>query len=91
MIAALQGNSQDGDELLSAARGLTNAVRNLLISVEPSKTQNRKRILDIAASEAAVTGGFLLALMGHPDVSKEVKCKTFYYQKNDLLPQQCLD
>ena len=78
MIAALQGNSQDGDELLSASRGLTNAVRNLLISVEPSKTQNRKRILDIAASEAAVTGGFLLALMGHPEVSKEVKCKTFY-------------
>ena len=76
MIAALQGKSQDGDKLLSAARGLTNAVINLLKSVEPSKTQNRKRILDTAASEAAVTGGFLLALMGHPEVSKEVKCKT---------------
>ena len=57
MIAALQGNSQDGDELLSAARGLTNAARNFLKLAEPSKTQNRKQILD-AAAEVGVTGGF---------------------------------
>ena len=72
MIAAFQGNSQDGDKLLSTARGLANAVRNLLKSAEPSESQNRKQILD-AAAEVGVTGGLLLALMGDPDVSKEVQ------------------
>ena len=71
MIAALQGNSQDGDKLLSTARGLASAVRNLLNSAEPNETQNRKQILD-AAAEVGVTGGLLLALMGDPEVSKEV-------------------
>ena len=40
-------------------------------SAEPSETQKRKQIID-AAAEVGVTGGLLLALMGVPDVSKEV-------------------
>ena len=41
MIAALQGSSHDGEKLLSAARGLAGAVRNLLMSAEPSEAQVR--------------------------------------------------
>ena len=41
MIAALQGSSRDGEKLLSAARGLAGAVRNLLTSAEPSESQLR--------------------------------------------------
>ncbi|XP_062512011.1 talin-like [Corticium candelabrum] len=72
MIAALQGSGHDGDKLLSAARGLAGAVRNLLKSAQPSEAQNRKQILD-AAGDIGVAGGNLLLMMGDPEVSRQVQ------------------
>nr|A0A3G2LGI8.1 RecName: Full=Talin [Oscarella pearsei]AYN71349.1 talin [Oscarella pearsei] len=72
MIAALQGNSHDGEKLLEAARGLAGAVRHLLKSAEPSENQNRKDLLDAAAA-LGISGTQLMALMGDPDVTQEVQ------------------
>lgn len=63
MIASLDTGAVDSDKLLAAAHRLAGAVRDLLMSVKPDETWDRKEQM-ASSSDVGSSAGDTLVLMG---------------------------